>query len=196
AWGGPVTKHGIAPPSRARFRAAARAHSPPANAAALPGERARLLEKTLRDYRRNGFDLAPELRQRVKELNERLVELGIVFSRNIDTWDDAILVTREELVGLPPSFIEGLQTVEVGGRGGEPPAEEIGFANAAGLGGPGGAAPVEGGWGSGNSPKSKKLEYRVSLDYPDFFPFMDNAESEELRRELQIKFFRQGGEQN
>ena len=50
----------------------------------LTGERQRLLEWSLRDYRRDGFDLAPEQRQRVRELKNRLVELGVAFQRNID----------------------------------------------------------------------------------------------------------------
>ncbi|MBI5156472.1 MAG: Zn-dependent oligopeptidase [Acidimicrobiia bacterium] len=31
--------------------------------------------------------------------------------------------------------------------------------------------------------------YRVSLDYPDYYPFMDQAHDRELRRALQFKFF-------
>lgn len=151
-----LEKHGIELSFRDDLYAAVRAYAASADAQALTGERQRLLEKTLRDYRRNGFDLPPEQRERVKQLKERLVELDIAFSRNIDAWQDAILVTREELAGLPPSYIERLQTVDHDGD----------------------------------------RRYRVSLDYPDLFPFMDNAESEDLRRELQEKFFRKGGEQN
>ena len=125
-------------------------------AAALTGERRRLLEWTLRDYRRNGFELPAEQRARVQELKGRLVEIDIVFQRNVDTYDDAILVTREQLAGLPDSYVERLRTEE---RDGE------------------------------------RL-YRVSLDYPEMFPFLDNAESEELRRELLVKSFKKGGEQN
>ncbi|MGE0539667.1 MAG: M3 family metallopeptidase [Dehalococcoidia bacterium] len=151
-----LEKHGIELSFREDLYQAVKVFAATPEATALTGERGRLLEKMLRDYRRNGFDLPPEQRQRVKALKERLVELDIAFSRNIDSWDDAILVTREELAGLPPSYIERLQTVEENGD----------------------------------------RRYRVSLDYPEFFPFMDNAESEALRRELQEKFFRKGGQQN
>ncbi|MGH2602857.1 MAG: M3 family metallopeptidase, partial [Dehalococcoidia bacterium] len=151
-----LEKHGIALAFRDDLYAAVRAYAATENAASLTGERQRLLEKTLRDYRRNGFDLPPEQRERVKRLKERLVELDIAFSRTIDAWEDAVLVTREELAGLPDSFVEGLRTVEQDGA----------------------------------------RRYRVSLDYPEFFPFMDNAESEPLRRELQVKFFRKGGPEN
>ena len=54
----------------------------------------------MRDYRRAGFDLPKEQRQRVKELNSRLVELGTDFRKAIDTWEDAIWVTRDRLAGV------------------------------------------------------------------------------------------------
>jgi len=38
--------------------------------------------------------------------------------------------------------------------------------------------------------------YRVSLDYPEFYPFMSNAESETLRRELFTKEQQKGGDEN
>jgi thimet oligopeptidase len=125
-------------------------------AARLTGEDRRLLDWTLRDYKRDGFGLPEEERQRVRELKGRLVELDVAFRRNIDTWDDAIFVTREELAGLPDAYIQNLRTEQ---RDGE-------------------------------------TLYRVSLDYPEMYPFLDNAESEELRRELTIKNYRKGGREN
>ena len=122
----------------------------------LTGEAQRLLEWALRDYRRDGFGLPPEQRQRVQALKQRLVELGVEFQRNIDAWDDANLVRREELRGLPEAYIENLRRDE---RDGE-------------------------------------TLYRVSLDYPEMYPFLDNAESEPLRRELMTKSYIKGGEAN
>jgi len=127
-----------------------------AEAAALEGEAARLLEHTLRDYRRNGFGLPDEQRARVQELMQRLVELGTDFRKAIDTWDDGILATREELAGMPDRWIDGLKTVDEGGV----------------------------------------TRYRVSLDYPEIMPFMDNAESAGLRRQLFIKNQNKGGDGN
>ena len=125
-------------------------------AAALTGEDRRLLDWTVRDYKRDGFGLDYKDRLRVRTLKERLVELDVLFRRNIDTWDDAVLVTREGLQGLPDAYIEGLRRVKSDGR-------EL---------------------------------YRVSLDYPEMYPFFDNAESEELRRELMVKNYRKGGADN
>ncbi|MCC6387240.1 MAG: Zn-dependent oligopeptidase [Dehalococcoidia bacterium] len=41
-----------------------------------------------------------------------------------------------------------------------------------------------------------ETKYRVSLDYPELFPFLSNAENEGLRRELFLKDQRKGGEAN
>lgn len=125
-------------------------------AQALTGEAQRLLEHTLRDYRRDGFGLDTERRARVRQLKERLVELSVAFQRNIDAWDEAILVGRDGLKGLPESYVESLRTEE----------------------------------------KDSETLYRVSLDYPEMYPFLDNAESEPLRRELMTKNYLKGGDAN
>lgn len=85
-------------------------------AAALTGEDARYLQFELRDYRRNGFELPPEERAEVRSLFDRLVELGTQFRNAIDDWDDGIDVLRDDLAGMPPSWIDSLKTVEAGGQ--------------------------------------------------------------------------------
>ena len=82
---------------------------------ALPDDARRLLEFALRDYRRNGLDLDRETREELQSLQERLVGLGIQFRKNIDDYEDHIEVSRDELSGLPDSFIDRLRTVEVDG---------------------------------------------------------------------------------
>ncbi|MEZ0091784.1 thimet oligopeptidase [Streptacidiphilus sp. EB129] len=121
-------------------------------AAMLTGEDARLLEHTLRDYRRNGFGLAVSDRERLRLLFEELVELESRFMEAIGGWQDGIEVEREGLDGMPDSFMEGLE--RVGDR------------------------------------------YRVSLDYPEYNPFMANARSSRLRRELMERNQRKGGPEN
>ncbi|MGE0056673.1 MAG: M3 family metallopeptidase [Dehalococcoidia bacterium] len=125
-------------------------------AQALTGEDQRLLEHTLRDFRRDGFALEPEKREQVRQLKNRLVELSVAFQRNIDVWDEAIHVDRDGLKGLPDSYIESLKSELYEG----------------------------------------KTVYRVSLDYPEMYPFLDNAESEPLRRELMVKNYLKGGPDN
>lgn len=85
------------------------------DAGSLDGERARFLDFTLRDLRRAGHDLDAATRAEVKAKTERLVELGVRFQQNIDEWQDWILVTREDLEGLPESFIGSLETDEESG---------------------------------------------------------------------------------
>jgi Zn-dependent oligopeptidase len=41
-----------------------------------------------------------------------------------------------------------------------------------------------------------QTKYRVSLDYPEIQPFMDNAENAELRRQLFLKNQNKGGDAN
>lgn len=84
-------------------------------AQSLTGEDLRWLEFELRDYRRNGFDLPREQRERVRALMDQLVELDVQFRKNIDEYEDSIVVTREQLAGLPEAWIENLTKVEEDG---------------------------------------------------------------------------------
>ena len=123
---------------------ALKAYAAKAETEALPADAARLLEFTQRDYRRNGMELGPAKRKRVQELRERLVSLGIQFRRNIDEYDDAILVTEAELAGLPDDYVARLRRETVDG-------EE---------------------------------RFRVSLDYPELFPYLEAADDRARREEL------------
>lgn len=84
-------------------------------AASLEGEKARLLEFTLRDLRRAGHQLAPEVRAEVKTLTSKLVELGIAFEKNIADHKDALIITRDDLDGLPETYVEGLAKGDANG---------------------------------------------------------------------------------
>ncbi len=94
---------------------ALKAYATRAELEALPDDARRLLEFALRDYRRNGLDLAKRTRDELQSLQERLVGLGIQFRKNIDDYEDYIEIGRDELDGLPDSFVERLRTVEVDG---------------------------------------------------------------------------------
>ena len=85
-------------------------------AKSLTGEKARLLEFTERDLRRAGHELDPEIREQVKQKTQRLIELGVRYQQNIDEWEDWILCTREDLDGLPDSFIDALDIDEETGK--------------------------------------------------------------------------------
>jgi Zn-dependent oligopeptidase len=101
---------------RDELNAAVQSYAASEDAAGLEGEQARLLEFALRDLRRAGHDLEAETRARVKELTQRIIELEVRFQQNIDEWDDWILVTRDDLEGMPDSWIEGLDVDEETGK--------------------------------------------------------------------------------
>ena len=48
----------------------------------------------------------------------------------------------------------------------------------------------------GKLEKTEEGKYLVTLDYPDYVPFMLNADDEEARKALEFKYNRRGGEQN
>ena len=95
---------------------AVRRFSATAEAIALEGENARLLEFTLRDLRRAGHELDPDARAALKEKAQRLVELGIEFQRNIDEDDRALLVEPGDLEGMPRQYVESLEPDGASGK--------------------------------------------------------------------------------
>ncbi|HEX7702876.1 MAG TPA: M3 family metallopeptidase, partial [Kofleriaceae bacterium] len=61
---------------------------------------------TLRDYRRAGVDKSPEVRARLKQIDEELTKLGQTFSKNISEDVRAVeLGDVKRLAGLPPDFV-------------------------------------------------------------------------------------------
>ncbi len=87
---------------------AVRAFADTEEASRLEGERRRLLDHWLRDFRRAGQALAPDVRRELGELRERLVELEIAFQRNVNEWDDGIEVGPAQLDGLPQAYVDRL----------------------------------------------------------------------------------------
>jgi thimet oligopeptidase len=65
----------------------------------------RFVEHTLRDYRRAGVDKPPEVRERLKQIDEELTRLGQHFSKNISEDVRAVEVKDgKRLAGLPQDF--------------------------------------------------------------------------------------------
>ncbi len=78
-------------------------------AASLHGTESRLLTEWLRDLRRAGHDLDESARDKLKALQERLIELQVAYERNLVEVDDGIDMTRDELEGLPDDYIDRLE---------------------------------------------------------------------------------------
>ena len=76
------------------------------DSSALDPVAARLLEKTLDDFRRAGVDLDDETRARLSEINERLTTIGQEFSRNIRDDVRTVLLPPERLTGLPQDWLD------------------------------------------------------------------------------------------
>ncbi|KAJ2544572.1 metalloendopeptidase, partial [Coemansia sp. RSA 1933] len=70
----------------------------------------RLVEKMELQYRRNGLALSKEDRLKLGDLNKQILDLGVRFSRNVNEGDGKILLTREELDGLPDSYFDSRTT--------------------------------------------------------------------------------------
>lgn len=116
-------------------------------AATLEGEERRFLDRLVRDLHRAGHALDPAIREEVRGLQRRLVELESSFQRNIDEFEDGLDLARDELAGLSDDFVAGLR--------------------------PGAAAGT----------------WRISLDYPEQYPFLEQARRRDLRRELERRAF-------
>ena len=78
----------------------------------LAGEDLKLLQDTLRDYRRAGLALPPEKRKEVEELRKKLAGKSTDFLANVTAAQGPIVFTKAELEGVPESFLEtpGLKT--------------------------------------------------------------------------------------
>ncbi|OGR47933.1 MAG: hypothetical protein A2X34_09035 [Elusimicrobia bacterium GWC2_51_8] len=106
---------------------------------------ARLLEKTLLDFKRNGLGLEPRRKNKIKKMMKELIGLELQFSANLREVNDVLEVSAQELNGLPEDYTARLKKTETG-------------------------------------------KFLITMDYPDYVPFMDCAENGEARRKLEFLF--------
>jgi thimet oligopeptidase len=76
----------------------------------LEGEDERLLEETLRDYRRAGLNLSDEQQKEVEQRRKELVKLEEYFQININNAATPIKFTKQQLQGVPESVLSKLKT--------------------------------------------------------------------------------------
>ncbi|MDT4997425.1 MAG: thimet oligopeptidase [Pseudonocardiales bacterium] len=74
--------------------------------AGLDAQAHRLLNKTLRDFRRSGVDQDEAVRDRLREISERVTVVGQDFSRNVRDAVGSIRITPDRLAGLPQDFVD------------------------------------------------------------------------------------------
>ncbi len=74
----------------------------------------KLLDDAMLGYKRAGFLLPKEEREKFKENLKRLGTLSSEFSKNINDYKDSILLSKDETEGLSPEFLEGLNKDALG----------------------------------------------------------------------------------
>lgn len=75
----------------------------------LSPEELRLYEDTKKDFARAGFSLSDKDFKQVQNIKKKLSDFSNQFSANIANYQDFILCTKEELDGLPDTFIVNLE---------------------------------------------------------------------------------------
>lgn len=76
----------------------------------LTGEDARLLEETMRDYRRAGLELPKAERDEVERMRKELSGLETDFQNNITKAEKSLKYTKAELEGVPEDFLNQIKT--------------------------------------------------------------------------------------
>jgi len=113
----------------------------------------RLAEKMRLDFELNGLSLPKDKRERVIALKQQISDIGIQFDTNLNEAQDSLLLTKDELKGMPDSYIARLD-------------------------------------------KAADGRYKVTVSYPDFYPFMQNSTNVAARRELEKKFSNRASDKN
>ncbi len=72
------------------------------------------IEESLKDFKRNGFELPEDEFLKVKELKKKISQAGLEFDKNINTDKSSITVDEKDLTGLEQDFINGLSKTEDG----------------------------------------------------------------------------------
>ncbi|MBI4509239.1 MAG: Zn-dependent oligopeptidase [Deltaproteobacteria bacterium] len=70
----------------------------------LDADARRFVERTLRDFRRAGVDKDEATRQRLKEIEDKLVEVGQAFDKNIRNDVRSVKLDPADLEGLPEDY--------------------------------------------------------------------------------------------
>ena len=75
----------------------------------------RLLELTMRDFRRNGLELSDEDLAKLVAIRTRMTELSTQFQQNLNENASRITLAKDELAGLPEAFVARLEKTPEGG---------------------------------------------------------------------------------
>jgi thimet oligopeptidase len=83
---------------------AVKKYSSSEEAAKLTGANRKYLKETVEEFERNGFALPKEKRDELKVIQDKLSDLGIQFDSNISSYQDFLIVSEDQIDGLPDDY--------------------------------------------------------------------------------------------
>ncbi len=81
---------------------------------ALDAEQKKLVDVTMRDFRRNGLELADSEREKLVAIRQRITELETKFSTHLTEDKSSIELTKAELAGMTDEFLARLKKTPAG----------------------------------------------------------------------------------
>lgn len=76
----------------------------------LSGYKKKFLTEVKQRFERNGFALTKDKRDQLKEIQNKISDIGIKFSDNIESYSDSLLITEDQAKGLPKDYLEQRKT--------------------------------------------------------------------------------------
>lgn len=80
----------------------------------LSSDEKRFLDEGIKDFELEGVQLEEEKRMKLEEINSKISKLAIDFSKNIREEDSSIVLSADELKGVPETALERLEKGEDG----------------------------------------------------------------------------------
>ena len=153
----------------------------------------RYIKRVIKDFKRYGMDLNDYERDKLKKICEKISELEINFTKNLNEVDTVLLFTKEELDGLDESFLSSLPTtladkhqinkkldLTLSEQENIEISKQLGLDNDA----------------QKNKNEGKILKYEVSMKYPIYKPCLRSVKVESTRKLLSHEFNRRCIEEN